>query len=158
MAQDLRKSITDRDSKRKLWTYYPDEGPLRRELYGKHLEFFELGAEKKQRLALCANRVGKTEGMGGCEMTYHLTGLYPDWWQGRRLDKAPVCWAAGETAKDVRDTSRFLSSTETATSLKTGVCSRPAMKVLMSATLLPRASISTRIRPLLSICGSRAVR
>ena len=103
MTQDLRKSLIDRDSKRKLWTYYPDEGPLRRELYGKHLEFFRLGAEKKQRLALCANRVGKTEGMGGCEMTYHLTGLYPDWWQGRRLDRAPVCWAAGETAKDVRD-------------------------------------------------------
>lgn len=86
-----------------MWTYYPDTGPLRRELYVKHLEFFRLGARFKQRLALCANRVGKTEGMGGYETTCHLTGIYPDWWEGHRFDKAIVCWVAGETAKDVRD-------------------------------------------------------
>lgn len=87
----------------KLHSYYPDVGPLRRELYVKHLEFFRLGATYKQRLALCANRVGKTEGMGGYEMTCHLTGIYPVWWEGRRFDKPVVAWVAGETAKDVRD-------------------------------------------------------
>lgn len=86
-----------------MWTYYPDTGPLRRELYVKHLEFFRLGARFKQRLALCANRVGKTEGMGGYEVTCHLTGIYPDWWEGHRFTKQIVCWVSGETAKDVRD-------------------------------------------------------
>lgn len=87
----------------KLYSYYPDTGPLRRELYPKHLEYFRLGATYKQRLALCANRIGKTEGMGGYEMACHLTGLYPDWWEGHRFTKPVIAWVAGETAKDVRD-------------------------------------------------------
>lgn len=93
-------SLTERE---KIRLYYPESGPLRRELYHKHMEFFRLGATFKQRLALCANRVGKTEGMGGYEMACHLTGRYPDWWQGRKFDKPVVAWVAGETSKDVRD-------------------------------------------------------
>lgn len=92
-----------RSSQRKLQTYYPDTGPLRRELYTKHLEFFRLGLTVKQRLALCANRIGKTEGMGGFEIACHVTGQYPDWWEGYRFDRPTVGWIAGETAKDVRD-------------------------------------------------------
>ncbi len=34
---------------------------------------------------MAANRVGKTEGAGGYEMTCHLTGRYPHWWEGRRF-------------------------------------------------------------------------
>jgi len=56
---------------------------------------------------MCANRVGKTEGMGGCETTYHLTGNYPDWWKGYRFTKPLVAWIAGETSKDVRDSIQF---------------------------------------------------
>lgn len=99
MLEERKRRI----ERRKLWTYYPDDGPLRRELYVKHLEFFRLGATYKQRLALCANRVGKTEGMGGFEMACHLSGVYPDWWEGRRFNKPVVAWVAGETSKDVRD-------------------------------------------------------
>lgn len=43
----------------KIMSYYPEKGPLRRELYPKHLKFFELGATKEERLALAANRIGK---------------------------------------------------------------------------------------------------
>lgn len=99
LMQTLQR-LTERE---KIRGYYPDAGPLRRELYTKHLEFFRVGAHIKQRLALCANRIGKTEGMGGFEVACHLTGVYPDWWEGRRFDRPIVAWAAGETAKDVRD-------------------------------------------------------
>lgn len=92
-----------RIKRRKLWTYYPDEGPLRRELYVKHLEFFSAGAQHRERCLLAANRVGKTEGVGGYEVTLHLTGLYPDWWIGRRFDRAIHAWAAGDTGKTARD-------------------------------------------------------
>lgn len=92
-----------RDSRRRLFTYYPDEGPLRRELYKKHLEFFRAGNEHRERLMLAANRVGKTEGVGGYETALHLTGLYPDWWEGRRFDRPIRAWAAGDTSKTVRD-------------------------------------------------------
>lgn len=88
---------------RKLWTYYPDEGPLRRELYAKHLAFFAAGAVHKERAAMAANRVGKTEGIGAYEITLHLTGLYPDWWVGRRWDRPINCLAGGDTGTTTRD-------------------------------------------------------
>ena len=39
--------------------YYPDDGPLRRELYPKHMAFFAAGAKERERLMIAANRVGK---------------------------------------------------------------------------------------------------
>lgn len=88
---------------RKLWTYYPDEGPLRRELYPKHLAFFEAGKIHKERAAMAANRIGKTEGIGAYEVTLHLTGLYPDWWNGRRWDRPVNCLCGGDTGTTTRD-------------------------------------------------------
>lgn len=87
----------------KLRTYYPDTGPLRRELYPKHLAFFAAGAVHRERCFMAANRVGKTEGAGGYEVALHLTGLYPDWWEGRRFDKPVNILAAGDTAVTTRD-------------------------------------------------------
>ena len=86
----------------RIESYYPDTGPLRRELYVKHLEFFAAG-DCRERCMLAANRVGKTESVGGYELTLHLTGRYPDWWVGRRFDKPIRAWAAGDTGKTVRD-------------------------------------------------------
>jgi phage terminase large subunit-like protein len=88
---------------RKIQTYFPDSGPLRRELYPKHCEFFAAGTEHRERLMLAANRIGKTEGVGGYELTLHLTGQYPDWWVGRRFTKPVRVWAAGDTSKTVRE-------------------------------------------------------
>jgi len=92
-----------RHKRKKLYTYYPDTGPLRRELYVKHLEFFEAGLEHRERLLLAANRVGKSEGVGGYEMVLHLLGEYPDWWTGYRFRKSVKAWAAGDTGKTVRE-------------------------------------------------------
>lgn len=96
-----------RQRTRKLFSYYPNEGPLRRELYVKHTLFFEAGQKFRERLMLAANRVGKTEGVGGYEAALHLTGLYPDWWTGRRFSKPVDAWAAGDTAKTVREIIQF---------------------------------------------------
>lgn len=100
-------NLIQEKEKRKLYnkikSYYPDTGPLRRELYPKHLKFFELGLTKEERLVLAANRVGKTEGMGGYETTLHLTGDYPKWWTGRRFKKPIDAWAAGDTNQTVKE-------------------------------------------------------
>lgn len=94
----------DRRAKgRRINIYYPDAGPLRRELYQKHLSFFEAGAKYTERLFLAANRIGKTEGAGGYEMSLHLTGLYPSWWKGKRFNRPISAWAAGDTSTTVRD-------------------------------------------------------
>lgn len=81
---------------------FPDEGPLRRELYAKHLEFFRVGAEYRERCFMAANRVGKTVA-GGYETTAHLTGRYPHWWEGKRFNKRIRAWAAGDTNETTRD-------------------------------------------------------
>lgn len=99
----IQEELEKRKKTRKLLSYYPDSGPLRRELYPKHLQFFEAGAKFLERLFMAANRVGKTEGAGGYEMALHLTGLYPEWWMGKRFDKPIDAWAAGDTSTTVRD-------------------------------------------------------
>ena len=74
-----------RRNRRKIDFYYPDEGPLRRELYIPHQKFFAAGARYRERLLIAANRIGKSEGVGAYETACHLTGEYPKWWVGRRF-------------------------------------------------------------------------
>lgn len=92
-----------RRSRRRIDSFFPDEGPLRRELYPKHMEFFAASAEHSEVLALAANRVGKTEGMGGYAVSVHLTGRYPHWWTGRRWTTPIRVWVAGKTNETTRD-------------------------------------------------------
>jgi phage terminase large subunit-like protein len=82
---------------------YPAEGPLRRELYLKHLQFFQAGKQRRERAFIAANRIGKSMGVGGFELTLHLTGRYPAWWEGRRFNRPVAAWAAGDSAKTTRD-------------------------------------------------------
>lgn len=82
--------------------YFPTEGPFRRSLYPKHLALMRAGATFQQRLFLAANRVGKTIG-AGYELTCHLTGRHPAWWQGRRFDGPIEAWCAGDTSMTTRD-------------------------------------------------------
>ena len=89
-------------------------GPLRRELedltttvaedmqynqlkyfrpFEHQLAFFTTRTDRRGILA--ANRIGKT--VSTCfETAYHLTGRYPDWWQGRRFDGPITVMVAGE--------------------------------------------------------------
>lgn len=102
-AVALLEEKAKRARKRKIQTYFPETGPLRRELYPKHMEFFAAGATHRERLFMAANRVGKTESGGGYEFVCHLTGRYPPWWKGRRFTSPIRAWAAGDTGKTVRD-------------------------------------------------------
>lgn len=92
-----------RQSQRRLFDLYPDTGPLRRELYPKHLEFFAAGRQHQERCMMAGNRVGKTYGVGGYETALHLTGRYPEWWHGRRFEHPVDAWAAGDTGQTTRD-------------------------------------------------------
>jgi phage terminase large subunit-like protein len=69
--------------------------------YPKQKDFFALGASKRERLLMAANQTGKSEA-GAAEMAYHLTGLYPSWWTGRRWDRPVTAWTGGESAQAVR--------------------------------------------------------
>lgn len=105
------KDEIDREQKRiqsaeryrkKYLAYFPEDGPLRRELYPRQIQFFKAGAEYRERAAVMANRTGKTDS-GSYELTLHLTGEYPDWWPGKRFDRSIQAWACGDTNTTVRD-------------------------------------------------------
>jgi phage terminase large subunit-like protein len=95
-----------RESRSAWLRWFPDEGPLRRELYAKHLDFFRntnLDRDDICEVALIAgNRVGKTIAGAYCVKCW-TTGVYPDWWEGRVFDGPTNGWCAGDTSETVRD-------------------------------------------------------
>lgn len=70
--------------------------------YPKQLEFFGQGKTHIERLFKAGNQLGKSEA-GAFEAACHLTGLYPEWWPGRRWDRPTKGWMAGETSLVTRD-------------------------------------------------------
>ena len=72
-----------------------------RDLYPKHWAFFDAGKDHRQRLFRAANRVGKTTA-AGTELTYHLTGRYPDGWVGRRFKGCTSWWVCGKSSETIR--------------------------------------------------------
>ena len=107
MLSDLLLEKEKRERSRKILQFYPERGPLRRESYHKHMEFFEAGSRYRERAMLAANQIGKTEGVELYELTLHLTGWYPDWWKGRRFKHGIRAWCAGTTSQTVRDILQF---------------------------------------------------
>jgi phage terminase large subunit-like protein len=51
---------------------------------------------------MAGNQLGKTY-CGGAEAAFHLTGQYPDWWQGRRWERPIRSWAGSKTGEVTRD-------------------------------------------------------
>lgn len=110
----LLKEKNLRVSQNKISQYYPETGPLSRHNYPKHISFFNAGKDYPERCIMAANRIGKSEGIGAYELTYHLTGRYPDWWKGYRFTRAINAWACGTTSTTARDIVQFklIGSTE----------------------------------------------
>ena len=77
----------------KLYRYRP---------YAKQREFHAAGAIHRERLLMAANQVGKTLA-GAAEAAFHLTGRYPDWWQGKRWERPVKGWAGSESSELTRD-------------------------------------------------------
>lgn len=77
-----------------------------RHKYPKHMECLGAGGQYRERCAMFGNRTGKTLGVGCYEMSCHLTGLYPDFWDeigGRRFHTPISAWCAGKSYETTRD-------------------------------------------------------
>lgn len=70
--------------------------------YSKQREFHAAGALHHERLFMAGNQLGKTWA-GGFETAMHLTGRYPDWWEGAVFEKPIIAWASGVTGESTRD-------------------------------------------------------
>ncbi|WP_162176377.1 terminase large subunit domain-containing protein [Enterovibrio calviensis] len=69
--------------------------------YDFQLTMFGAGVKHRSRYACLANRIGKTYA-GSLEVAYHLTGKYPEWWNGIKYDYPVLVWAIGLTANSTR--------------------------------------------------------
>lgn len=87
----------------KFYEMYPDTGPFSRDKYVKQLECFRLGKDFQERCFMGGNGTGKTWGVAAYELTCHLTGDYPSWWQGRVFKEPISAWVAGDTRETTRD-------------------------------------------------------
>lgn len=70
--------------------------------YPKQIEFHTAGGKYRERLFMAGNQLGKTLA-GAAEAAMHLTGQYPDWWQGKRFDKPIIMLAGSESYELTRD-------------------------------------------------------
>lgn len=69
--------------------------------YSKQKQFHALGATKRERLFRAGNQLGKTLA-GANEVAMHLTGRYPEWWDGKRFSKPNHGMAGSESAELTR--------------------------------------------------------
>jgi phage terminase large subunit-like protein len=93
--------------------------------YWKQMAFFKAGAQFDERALFGGNRTGKTH-CGTFEDTLHLTGLYPDWWEGCRWFRPINMWAATDTAKNTRDI------------LQEKFCGQPGVPDALGTGMIPR--------------------
>lgn len=98
LLKALQAELTQRRNENKLPNYNP---------YPKQAEFHAAGKAYRERLLMAGNQLGKTWS-ASYETAMHLTGRYPDWWDGRVIDRAVVGWAASVTSEGTRDTSQRL--------------------------------------------------
>ena len=92
-AVELAKELKKRQRFEKISFYDP---------YPYQLDFHATGFEHNQRLLMAANRIGKSY-CGAAEMAYHLTGIYPEWWTGKKFYKPITAWAGGVSNETTRD-------------------------------------------------------
>lgn len=93
--------------------------------YPKQKDFFAMGATHRERLLMAGNQVGKSQ-CGAYEIACHLTGIYPDWWKGRRWDRPVRAWFAAETSQLVRDVSQKK------------LCGEPGVEADFGAGMIPK--------------------
>lgn len=92
----LAQELARRNRENKLASYTP---------YEKQLEFHTAGAQYRERLFMAGNQLGKTWA-GGYEAAMHLTGNYPEWWQGKRFKRPVKMWIGAPTGEFIRDNSQ----------------------------------------------------
>lgn len=93
----------DKIKKNYISTLFPDVGPLRRDLYPKHMEFFAATKDYTEVAFIAGNRCGKSLSAAYAATLFLCGDIYPHWWPGRTFERPVNILVAGENAKLVRD-------------------------------------------------------
>lgn len=94
MSEEEKSHLLDLLEEKHLYRKYNQHEFF--EPYRFQMDFFNASKNAKRRFLCAANRVGKSFSEA-IEMSYHLTGLYPKWYEGHRFDKPILAWAVGIT-------------------------------------------------------------
>lgn len=81
---------------------FPLTGPFSRFKYHKHWKFFKAGLTHRFRVLGGGNGSGKSF-TGATELAYHMTGDYPEGWEGCAFKKAIKVWVVCESGSLWRD-------------------------------------------------------
>lgn len=99
---DSLDTLDERKKYNKQEFLFPDQGQFPRAMYPKHMMFLKMGAIHRERALIAGNRIGKTY-LSTAEVSYHLNGRYPDWWEGKKFNHPVKVWAVGKTHETTRD-------------------------------------------------------
>ena len=101
----------------------------------------------QQSLLMAGNRIGKSFS-GAMELAYHLTGLYPEWWEGKRFDGPIRAWAGGASNETTRDVCQkeLLGQSDDPTAYGTGSIPFKCIGTSVRKAGVPYAVISIAIR------------
>lgn len=115
--------------------------------YAKQRDFHRAGAAFAERLFMAGNQLGKTKA-GGAEWAMHLTGRYPDWWEGATFDKPVLLWAGSVTSEATRDNPQrmLIGPPAVQSAWGTGMVPRDALKDTTRAMGVPNLLDSAVIR------------
>ena len=94
--------VLEEKERRKRESMLADYSP-----YPKQKEFHKAGSTHTERCLMAGNQLGKTLS-GAMEAAMHATGIYPDWWEGRRFQRSNIGWVGGITGEVIRDTTQRL--------------------------------------------------
>lgn len=119
LLKALELELQTRQAQRKLTDY---------RAYPKQREFHAAGAEFRERILIAGNQLGKTLA-AGAEVAMHLTGKYPDWWDGKRFTK-PTRWIAGSESAEL-----------TRKGIQRMLLGPPEAKELWGTGMIPKADI-----------------
>jgi phage terminase large subunit-like protein len=91
------EALKERYRTRYIEFLFPEEGKYSRKAYKGAMEFFKAGADHGLRMLGGCNGSGKSFN-GAFELVLHLTGEYPDWWEGKRQACPHHWWIVSESA------------------------------------------------------------
>lgn len=117
---------------------FPETGPFSRDKYHKAMEYFKAGATHRFRVLGGGNGSGKSFD-GSYELSLHMTGDYPDWWEGHRFKKAIKVWVVCESGSLWRDSMQSCLLGSTGEEHGTGLIRKEALHDTKSMPGVPGA-------------------
>lgn len=96
------EAILQKRKYNKAATYFRDDGVNSREKYPKHMELMR--AEKNHRLLAFVGGNGTGKSLWNALSTYyHMSGKYPEWWEGYKYKRPITVWMCAREAKNLRE-------------------------------------------------------